>query len=124
LGYTFVYECIIRSNTCLSSSGVFTPQNSLCRKFDIGFLRDNDRIFATQLQCYRSEMFSSSSHDNLSYSSTTGEENVIKRVFEDLGHDILVPSDDTIAITIYIVREKINKYLLSVGSDFTAGWSY
>jgi hypothetical protein len=49
---------------------------------------------------------------------------VIKRVFEDLGHDILVPSDDTIAITIYIVREKINKYLLSVGSDFTAGWSY
>ena len=95
-------ECIVRSNTRLSRSGEFSPQNSLCRKFDISFLGDNDWILATQLQCYRSEILSSGSHDNLSYSTTAGEENVIKRVFEKLGHDIFVSCNNAIAIIIYV----------------------
>ncbi|MNI87647.1 hypothetical protein D3C73_1448610 [compost metagenome] len=76
--HLFMYKQIIWCYAGLSSIEVFTTYNTLSRKLQIRILVNNNRAFASQFQRNRSQMFSSSFHDDASNTRATRKENIIK----------------------------------------------
>src|SRR6516164_7305961 len=79
-------DSVTRGSTPLSSPRHRTPDNLLGGIRNVRCLINNGGVLSSQLQQYRSEMFSSRSHHNLAHTYASREKYEIKRKLQEIGH--------------------------------------
>ena len=87
LFHALVHEHMVGCDAGLPCVGEFGPHHIRCGQLKIGALVDDGRALAAQLQGDAGQVFGRGAHDVLADRGTAGEEDVIKRQFQQgLGH--------------------------------------
>ena len=81
-------DSVTRGSTPLSSPCHRTPDNLLGGIRNVRCLVNNGGVLSSQLQQYRSEMFSSRSHHYLAHTYASGEKYEIKRKLQEIRHHL------------------------------------
>src|SRR6516162_11173157 len=85
-------DSVTRGSAPLSSPCHRTPDNFLGGIRNVRCLINNGGILSSQLQQYRSEMFSSRSHHYLAHTHASREKYEIKRKLQEIRHRLAAPN--------------------------------
>jgi hypothetical protein len=103
----------------LTSSSSFSPKDTFSGKTNIGFVRDNSRISATEFQCDGGDVVGGCFHNFLADFEAASEQDVAESVFEEGLGGFAAADDAAVAAGVEVFGEEFYEEVGCGGCEFT-----